>query len=187
MSRDRAAPPLLEQRDIFGRVAGVIGARQDAEVAKALGATAQNYATWKARGTIPFEKLCEFAQSRALSLDWLLLGIGEPNQRSVIDVDLFTLIYQALWRGAQEIGGESAGPYVVANACTAYNAVAATQDLAERERKAGMRVNLALASLAHASVSLLKNQAMQKTKKTPGLAAEIARLEALAKKFDLGA
>ncbi|QDL55505.1 helix-turn-helix domain-containing protein [Rhodoferax aquaticus] len=176
----------MKQAEIFSRVREVVGARQDSDVAAALGVTAANYATWKARGTVPYEKLCELAVQRKISLDWLLLGVGDSAGSGAIDVDLFSSVFHALWRGANEIGGDDTFPYVLSNACAIYSKLSSIADRVEQSKVLTMRVNLALGSLAHATVSVLRQQEV----KNPNAGRneqEILRISALAKSFDKAA
>lgn len=80
--------------DILSRIADLVGAKTDSALADALGVTRQTFATWKRRGKIPFEEICEFAQQRDISLDFLLLGKKETKAR--IDIDLFKGIRRTL-------------------------------------------------------------------------------------------
>lgn len=58
--------------DILARVKEVVGAKNDAQVAKALEVDPSNIPTWRRRGTIPYEPLATFAHAKGVSLNWLL-------------------------------------------------------------------------------------------------------------------
>lgn len=60
--------------DVLERIARLEGAKNDAAIARALETSPQTLATQKKRGTVPYEKLCEYAVRRGVDLDWLLLG-----------------------------------------------------------------------------------------------------------------
>ena len=62
--------------EILRRVSDETGASSDAEVARALKAGSSSVATWRARGTIPYSNICEFANEKGLSANWLLYGKG---------------------------------------------------------------------------------------------------------------
>ncbi|MEJ1341203.1 MAG: helix-turn-helix domain-containing protein [Candidatus Sedimenticola sp. (ex Thyasira tokunagai)] len=69
---------------ILKRVTEICGARSDSAVAKELGVTPQAIGNTRRRGTIPYEKLCLFAEQHEVSLDYLLLGKGgESNGQGV--------------------------------------------------------------------------------------------------------
>jgi len=63
-----------EITSIIERVAKLIDSRSDVEIANALGVSRQVLSGWKKRGTVPYEKLCAFAEKHDVSLDYLLLG-----------------------------------------------------------------------------------------------------------------
>lgn len=46
----------------------------DRDVEKALGAKSGVIATWKSRGTVPYNKLILFATKRKIDLNYLLIG-----------------------------------------------------------------------------------------------------------------
>jgi transcriptional regulator with XRE-family HTH domain len=60
--------------DVLNRLKEAMNIDRDANLAEAIGVSRQVLSTWRKRGTVPYEKLCEVAREKRLSLDWLLLG-----------------------------------------------------------------------------------------------------------------
>lgn len=79
---------LRSAESVLSRIAKAADVSKDAEIAKALGVSRSTVATWRARGTVPYEATVEFAERKGLSLDWLLTGVGpmrrEPSKGSMI-------------------------------------------------------------------------------------------------------
>jgi transcriptional regulator with XRE-family HTH domain len=76
---------------ILGRLAEVVGAANQTELANRLGVTQSTVSSWRSRGTIPIKQLIEVAESKHVSLDYLLLG-KSPK----IDLNLLGQILVAL-------------------------------------------------------------------------------------------
>jgi transcriptional regulator with XRE-family HTH domain len=64
---------------VLERIAKLLGVTTDTAIAKALGVAPQTLSTWKRRGTIPYERVCDFAENKDVSLDYLLLGKGKGD------------------------------------------------------------------------------------------------------------
>ncbi|WP_026608704.1 helix-turn-helix transcriptional regulator [Methylocaldum szegediense] len=77
---------------ILERLATALGTDKDVELADAIGVSRQVLSTWRKRGTVPYEKLCEVASEKNISLNWLLLGKGpttlEPDENPAVDAEL---------------------------------------------------------------------------------------------------
>src|SRR3989344_4723770 len=117
--------------DILSRVADLAGAKTDSALAGELGVTRQTLATWKNRGKVPYEELCEFAGRHGVSLDFLLLGKKET--KTGIDLALFKEVRQALrseLSEMRELDDEEFGTYTV----TIYNEVSSIDDPGLRQR-----------------------------------------------------
>ncbi|WP_417581546.1 helix-turn-helix domain-containing protein [Nitrincola sp.] len=82
--------------EIFDRLCGLTNAKNDAALAKELGVTPQAIANSRKRGTIPFEKICVYAEDKGFSLDYVLLGKADKNTNGEIDDDLKEEVIQAL-------------------------------------------------------------------------------------------
>lgn len=88
----------LHFRAVLERLRGVLGVREDKEVAAALGMKPNTLHNRKATGSIPLSEVVALASKKKLSLDWLLLGVGgmyrgrgDQNPPLVeIDQDLFS-------------------------------------------------------------------------------------------------
>lgn len=74
----------VDINDVLDRVAALVGADSDARLATELGTTSQVIHGWRKRGTIPYEKLVEFATRpdvrASVSLDYLLFGKDEEHE-----------------------------------------------------------------------------------------------------------
>jgi len=64
---------------ILDIISSQTGKLKNTEIAIELGVSPQVLGTWKKRGTIPYEKICEFAEIKSISLDYLLLGTSTKN------------------------------------------------------------------------------------------------------------
>ncbi|WP_417544399.1 LexA family transcriptional regulator [Marinobacter sp.] len=62
---------------IINRMKEVLGVAMDKEVAEYFGIKQASVTNWRKRGTIPIEQCIQLRQARGVSIDWLLLGIGE--------------------------------------------------------------------------------------------------------------
>ena len=88
---------LLDIRAILDRVAEVTESVNDSQTARALDTTPQALANWRARGTIPFDRLFALAQRNGLSLEFIFFGSGSRKRRTTnVDPHLFTSVTVAL-------------------------------------------------------------------------------------------
>jgi hypothetical protein len=157
-SNDRAA--VLA---ILGRVGAILGTTVDAEIAKGLGASPQNLATWKSRGTVPYERLCEFALRKDVSLDWLLLGKGAPSQvGNPIDGDLLYDIVRATFLAVQRVPGRINMSFVVDRAAAIYEKVRAIAEPTERKSAVDAEANGSAAAWAAATAHVLRKKGNDK-------------------------
>lgn len=62
---------------VLTRMKNVLGVEKDKEVADHFGLGTQAVYNWKMRGTIPVEQAIVLALEKGVTLDWLLLGIGD--------------------------------------------------------------------------------------------------------------
>ena len=90
---------------VLARLKQVTGTKTDASLSSALQISPQTLSSWRGRDSTPYSLCVEIAQTRGISLDWLLLGEGpvlrqtvtdssEPDQASTTRED--TIL--ALWR-----------------------------------------------------------------------------------------
>ncbi|PYY67851.1 transcriptional regulator [Pseudomonas jessenii] len=63
----------------------VTGTKTDASLSSALQISPQTLSSWKGRDSTPYSLCVEIAQTRGISLDWLLLGEGPVLRQTVTD------------------------------------------------------------------------------------------------------
>lgn len=61
---------------VLARLKQITGTKSDASLSSALQISPQTLSSWKGRDSTPYSLCVEIAQSRGVSLDWLLLGEG---------------------------------------------------------------------------------------------------------------
>ncbi|MDZ5433932.1 helix-turn-helix domain-containing protein [Pseudomonas fluorescens] len=61
---------------VLARLKQITGTKTDASLSSALQISPQTLSSWKGRDSTPYSLCVEIAQSRGISLDWLLLGEG---------------------------------------------------------------------------------------------------------------
>jgi len=67
---------------VLARLKQVTGTKTDASLSSALQISPQTLSSWKGRDSTPYSLCVDLAQTRGISLDWLLLGEG-PILRQV--------------------------------------------------------------------------------------------------------
>jgi len=76
--------------DIFDRLALYAGSNTDVAIGKILEVSRQAIANARKRNVPPFEKICNFAISEGVSIDYLLLGkVEEKEEPIAIDTQIF--------------------------------------------------------------------------------------------------
>lgn len=66
---------------IVDRMKKVLGVTKDKDLAAAFGGSRSTPAAWKVRGSIPFTECVVLAETKGISLDWLILGRGpDPTE-----------------------------------------------------------------------------------------------------------
>ncbi|MFK5892862.1 MAG: helix-turn-helix domain-containing protein [Pseudomonadota bacterium] len=84
---------------ILDRIKKTSSSKSHTELAATLKSSPQVVSTWKKRGTIPYEKIIEFAEAKDLSLDYLFYGNDisvNTDKVGMIDLDLLELIQKHL-------------------------------------------------------------------------------------------
>ena len=66
-------------REIVNRMKSVVGVSKDVDLADHFGGARSSLSVWKKRGTIPLDECIRIAKEQNVSLDWLILGRGEPE------------------------------------------------------------------------------------------------------------
>jgi hypothetical protein len=64
---------------VIDRIQQVLGVRTDIAVAGHFGHSNSTVSSWRARNKVPYEECVNLAIRKGVSLDWLLLGTGEPQ------------------------------------------------------------------------------------------------------------
>lgn len=64
---------------IIYRMKKTIGVKTDVDLADYFGGTRSGPAVWKIRGRIPVAECIRLAEEKGVSLDWLIMGRGEPD------------------------------------------------------------------------------------------------------------
>ncbi|MCC5811340.1 MAG: LexA family transcriptional regulator [Ectothiorhodospiraceae bacterium] len=64
--------------EVIDRLKMVVGSKSDRELSLRLGYSTTGMTNKRARGSVPFEEAVAVALERDISLDWLILGRGEP-------------------------------------------------------------------------------------------------------------
>lgn len=62
---------------LINRMKNVLGVTMDKDVAEHFGINQASVTNWRKRGTIPIDQCIQLRQEKGVSLDWLLLGIGD--------------------------------------------------------------------------------------------------------------
>ncbi|WP_223446085.1 MULTISPECIES: helix-turn-helix domain-containing protein [Pseudomonas] len=70
---------------VLARLKQVTGTKTDASLSSALQISPQTLSSWRGRDSTPYSLCVEIAQTRGISLDWLLLGEG-PILRQTVTV-----------------------------------------------------------------------------------------------------
>ncbi|MVV49591.1 transcriptional regulator [Pseudomonas sp. PB120] len=65
-----------KSQNVLARLKQITGTKTDASLSSALNISPQTLSSWKGRDSTPYSICVEIAQTRGISLDWLLLGEG---------------------------------------------------------------------------------------------------------------
>jgi hypothetical protein len=68
---------------VLARLKQITGTKTDASLSTALQISPQTLSSWKGRDSTPYSLCVEIAQTRGISLDWLLLGEGPVLRQTV--------------------------------------------------------------------------------------------------------
>ncbi|WP_130906082.1 MULTISPECIES: helix-turn-helix domain-containing protein [unclassified Pseudomonas] len=94
---------------VLARLKQITNTKSDASLSSALQISPQTLSSWKGRDSTPYSLCVEIAQTRGISLDWLLLGEG-PIMRTAVtesvahhqDSTVREDAILALWRSLNE-------------------------------------------------------------------------------------
>jgi len=70
---------------VLARLKQITGTKTDASLSSALQISPQTLSSWKGRDSTPYSLCVDIAQTRGISLDWLLLGEGPILRQTVTD------------------------------------------------------------------------------------------------------
>ena len=73
---------MSKEDSALDRISSYLECKNDTELAKQLGIARTTLSSWRRRGSVPTDTLCEFAQEHGVSLDYLLIGRGVPKVES---------------------------------------------------------------------------------------------------------
>lgn len=65
-----------KSQDVLARLKQITGTKTDASLSSALNISPQTLSSWKGRDSTPYSICIDIAETRGISLDWLLLGEG---------------------------------------------------------------------------------------------------------------
>lgn len=88
----------IDIADVLDRVGIICEEKTDTGIAKQLGVTRQAITNARKRGTVPYEKLCSFAAKHKITVDYLLMGLGDGARLDgEVDPYLFRDIMTSLY------------------------------------------------------------------------------------------
>ena len=70
---------------VLARLKQVTGTKTDVSLSSALKISPQTLSSWRGRDSTPYSLCVEIAQTRGISLDWLLLGEGPILRQPITD------------------------------------------------------------------------------------------------------
>jgi hypothetical protein len=70
---------------VLARLKQITGTKTDVSLSSALQISPQTLSSWKGRDSTPYSLCVDIAQTRGISLDWLLLGEGPILRQTVTD------------------------------------------------------------------------------------------------------
>jgi hypothetical protein len=76
VKRKRLKLSSKKSQDVLTRLKLITGTKTDASLSSALQISPQTLSSWKGRDSTPYSLCVDIAQTRGISLDWLLLGEG---------------------------------------------------------------------------------------------------------------
>jgi len=79
----------LNAGPVIDRLQQVLGVATDTALGSHFGHKPSTVGGWRNRNHVPFAECVDLANRKGLSLDWLLLGLGEPlaSARDIADLD----------------------------------------------------------------------------------------------------
>jgi hypothetical protein len=109
--KEEASMRSKKSQAVLARLKQITGTKSDASLSSALNISPQTLSSWKGRDSTPYSLCVEIAQSRGVSLDWLLLGEGPILRQETVhttsenpDSSTRENTILALWRLLDEEG-----------------------------------------------------------------------------------
>jgi len=118
---------------VLERLAHLTGAGSDAELARTLDVSRQSLSKWRSRGSIPYEKLQDFAEEHGHSLDYLLMGKEPEKAVPEISEEVFHQVWGALRADNCQLS-QLKGDLLLEQAILIYNQVIQVTDPVARAR-----------------------------------------------------
>ena len=154
-----SAGRIAHARDVLARVGEFLHISKSTKIAAALGVTPQAFARWRSSGTVPFERLLQFALRENLSLDWLLLGQGRPvTIASDLDAKLLKEVFAAVHDRMQRLPGQLNLPHMLEEATAIYNSVVELRDANARVQAIQSQADVRAATLAIATAYVIRSR-----------------------------
>ncbi|WP_221800483.1 helix-turn-helix domain-containing protein [Oceanobacter mangrovi] len=70
---------------VIERLKRCLGAGSDSELSRITKVNRQTLSNWKTRNTVPYTLCIQAAEEQHFSLDWLLLGVGQPTSHALAE------------------------------------------------------------------------------------------------------
>ncbi|MCP5440006.1 MAG: helix-turn-helix domain-containing protein [Chromatiaceae bacterium] len=83
---------------VFERLSSIVGVSTDTGIAKRLGISPQAIYNARKRGTIPYEKILQFARTEKIDLNYLLFGV---EATAAVDIQLLGTVAASLRTAAR--------------------------------------------------------------------------------------
>lgn len=121
----------IELNEVLGRISKLEQIKTDADIAQALNVSPQTMSTWKRRGTIPYERICELCTEKGYSLDCILLGRKE--EKTEIESGLVAEVVNAIRSKESELR-ETKLELLTEELVAMYNTIVGISSKAQREK-----------------------------------------------------
>lgn len=97
---------LKRLEDVLSRVCELSGAVSDAQIARELEAPPSSLASWRRRGTVPFDVIAFYGHRKGININWLLFGTGPQTVQETAEVEMVRLVSTA----GQVLGDSMSAP-----------------------------------------------------------------------------
>ncbi|ARR08611.1 hypothetical protein Vc3S01_A0638 [Vibrio campbellii] len=121
----------IELSEVLDRISKLEQVKTDADIAQILNVSPQTMSTWKRRGTIPYERICELCNAKGYSLDSILLG--RKAEKTEIESGLIVEVIGAIRSKESELR-EIKLDLLTEELVAMYNSVAGVSSKVQREK-----------------------------------------------------